>query len=117
MLRFTRRTESNLRRWASRYGIETDAKTTYKKAKGDYNRYRCINLQNDSTIEFRIFRGTLKYTTFVATLQLVNEICNICKRATTEDVESMCWADFVSQIDTENRAELVEYLKIRGLYV
>ena len=117
VLRFTRRSESNLRRWASRYGIETDAKTTYKKAKGDYNRYRCINLQNDHTIEFRIFRGTLKYTTFVATLQLVNEICNICKCVSVECIENMTWNEFISRIDTENRAELVEYLKIRGLYV
>lgn len=117
VLRFTRRTESNLRRWASRYGIENDIPTTYKKAKGDYNRYRCINLQNAHTIEFRIFRGTLKHDTFIATLQLVHDICTICKNASMEDVEKMDWRGFVSRIDTEKRSKLIEYLNIRGLNV
>ena len=117
ILKFTRRTESNLRRWASRYGIDEDIEKTYKRAKGDYNRYRCINLQNDHTIEFRMFRGTLKYSTFVATLQLVNNICNICKSATMDEIEWLKWSGFISRIDEENNTELIEYLKIRGLYV
>ena len=40
-------------------------------------RYTCVNLQNSSTIEFRIFRGTLKYNTFLAALQMVNRICDV----------------------------------------
>lgn len=116
ILRFTRRSESNLRRWASRYGIETNAKATYEKAKRERDRYHCINLENDNTIEFRMFRGTLKYTTFVATLQLVHEICNICKRSSVERIESMEWNDFIEYIDQTEFPQLVEYLKIRGLY-
>lgn len=117
ILRFTRRTESQLRHWASRYGICEDIEKTYKKAKGDYNRYRCINLQNDHTIEFRMFRGTLNYNTFVATLQLVNAICTICKNATMADVEWLNWSSFISRINAENNKELFEYLQIRGLLV
>lgn len=116
VLRFTRRTESNLRRWASRYGIEEDIEKTYKKAKGDYNRYRCINLQNDNTIEFRMFRGTLKYSTFVATLQLVYMICMVCKNNSADRIAEMKWHDFVEFIDPTRYSELIDYLKIRNLY-
>ena len=31
-------------------------------------RYTCVNLQSRDTIEFRMFRGTLKYNTLIATL-------------------------------------------------
>ena len=40
-------------------------------------RYTCVNLENPATIEFRMFRGTLKYNTLIATLQLVNRICDV----------------------------------------
>lgn len=76
LLKFSRRTEENINRWASRYGISTTAKDTYKNAKEKrLGRYVAVNLENYHTIEFRIFKGTLRYKTFLATLQLVNEIC------------------------------------------
>ena len=40
-------------------------------------RYTCVNLTNRDTIEFRMFRGTLKYNTLIATLQLVDRICDV----------------------------------------
>ncbi len=33
-------------------------------------RYTCVNLTNEDTVEIRIFRGTLKYNTLAATIQL-----------------------------------------------
>lgn len=118
LLKFSRRTESNIMRWASRYGIEQDTKATYDKAKkGSYNRYVCVNLQNSNTIEFRIFRGTLKYETFIATLQLVHEICNRAIDATDKEFESMCWSDFVKEINKEDKLELINYLKSKELYI
>ena len=65
-----------MNRWASRYGISTTAKDTYKNAKDKrMGRYVAVNLENYSTIEFRIFKGTLCYKNFIATLQLIYEIC------------------------------------------
>ena len=118
LLKFSRRTEANIMRWASRYGIAEDTKATYDKAKkGSFNRYVCVNLQNFNTIEFRIFRGTLKYETFIATLQLVHEICNKAVDATDKQFESMCWSDFVKGINKEDKPELVNYLKAKELYI
>lgn len=118
LLKFSRRTEANIMRWASRYGIAEDTKATYDKAKkGSFNRYVCVNLQNYNTVEFRIFRGTLKYETFMATLQLVHEICDKSISATDKEFESMCWSDFVKGISKEDKLELVTYLKSKDLYI
>ena len=117
ILKFTRRTEENINRWASRYGISTRAKDTYENAKSKcMGRYVAVNLENYNTIEFRIFRGTLLYSTFIATLQLVDEICNNAIRYTDKKIESMSWSDFVLNIPEEKK-ELIEYLKSKRLYV
>ena len=117
LLKFSRRTEANMNRWASRYGIANTAKDTYKNAKTKHcGRYVAVNLENYATIEFRLFRGTLKYKTFLATLQLVDEICNLAIKLSDKEVESMSWSDFVGQIDS-GKSELIEYLKAKRLYV
>jgi hypothetical protein len=117
LLKFSRRTEANINRWASRYGISTTAKDTYKKAKDRcMGRYVAVNLENHNTIEFRIFRGTLNYATFVATLQLIDEICNCAINMSDKQMEGMSWCDFVAGI-LPKKSELIEYLKSRRLYV
>ena len=80
-------------------------------------RYVAVNLENYETIEFRLFRGTLRYETFIATLQLVYEICNTAIALTDRELENLSWSDFVLHIDKENRSELVNYLKSKRLYV
>ena len=62
LVKFSRRTQKQLERWAARYGYKDSPKEILKKAKGGYGRYSCLNLSNDNTVEFRIFRGTLKTT-------------------------------------------------------
>lgn len=117
ILKFSRRSEYTMNRWASRYGIEVDTKKTYEKAKNEsHDRYKCINLTNEHTVEFRMFRGTLRYNTFLATLQFVDEVCRTCKRLSEKEVETQCWNDFVASIDSEKKPELITYLKERNLY-
>ena len=65
LLKFSRRTEASMNRWAARYGIAQNTKDTYRNAKDRCpGRYAAVNLENETTVEFRIFRGTLRYTTF-----------------------------------------------------
>lgn len=117
LLKFSRRTEENINRWASRYGISTTAKDTYNNAKNKHSgRYVAVNLENSATVEFRIFRGTLNYPTFIATLQLIDEICYHARTLTDKAMEGMSWSDFVIRI-LPKKAELVEYLKAKRLYV
>ena len=115
MLRFSRRSEYSMNRWAARYGFEKTGKDILEKAKkGNNGRYAAVNLMNYSTIEFRLFRGTLKYNTLIAAIELVNEICDLAIHLTDEGIAKMSWSEFVGAIEAP---ELIEYLKERKLYV
>jgi hypothetical protein len=107
-----------MKSWASRYGYKENPKEILNHAKtGTFSRYVCVNLQNIHTIEFRMFRGTLKYSTFIAALQIVDEICNAALSLSEDALKALTWAEFVSGIDKNSKGELVEYLKFKNLYV
>ena len=115
LLRFSRRSEYSMNRWAARYGYEKSGREILDKAKkGNNGRYAAVNLMNWATIEFRLFRGTLKYNTLIAAIELVNEICDLAIRLTDEGIEKMSWSEFVEGIGAP---ELIEYLKERRLYI
>lgn len=119
LVKFSRRSPSTLNRWAAKYAtISETVSETYSKAKDkDMGRYVAVNLQNYNTIEFRMFRGTLRYETFIAALQLVDEICRLAVTATDFDIEKLSWSEFVGRIDREKKPELIAYLKNKRLYV
>ena len=117
LLKFSRRTEASINRWASRYGIAATAKDTYENAKKQYTgRYVAVNLLNEYTVEFRMFRGTLRYESFMAALELISEICKVCKNMDDSMIERLTWCDFVGGIP-EDKKHLIEYLKSKRLYV
>lgn len=118
IVKFSRRTEQNLNHWAARYAtISAEVQDTYKKAKSKgLGRYVAVNLENYHTIEFRLFRGTLKYKTLIATLQLVDMICRLAIMLDDKSFEKMSWSDFVLQIGSD-KPELIDYLKSKRLYV
>lgn len=116
LLKFSRRTEYNINRWAARYGYENSAKDILDKAKnGNQGRYAAVNLCNYNTIEFRMFRGTLKYSTFIACLELVNIICETAVFSSEDELKKLSWSEFVSKI--KDAPELIQYLKERRLYI
>ncbi len=115
MLRFSRRTQSQLNDWAKRYGAQLTPTDQLKHAKNsDAGRYAAVNLQNRNTVEIRIFRGTLKLNTLLATLQMVNHLCDVAVSFTDWDLQDMGWYDFLNRI---TEPELIQYLKERNLYV
>ena len=102
-----------MNRWAARYGYENSPKAIMDKAKKCNNgRYAAVNLMNYSTIEFRLFCGTLKYSTFIATLELVNAIIETALYYSEEELHKLSWSEFVRRID---EPELITYLKERQL--
>lgn len=118
LLKFSRRTVSKMQQWAARYGRKDSPKEVMETAKNKcYSRYSCVNLLNYSTIEFRMFRGTLRCSTLKATLQLVNEICDVAFSSSDEEMSDLTWVEFVARLDTKRCPELVNYLKERRLYV
>ena len=116
LLKFSRRTPDQLNRWAARYGYKDRPREILDHAKksSGIGRYACVNLENYDTIEFRIFRGTLKYNTLIATLQLVNHICDVAISLHDEAMRELCWTTFAAGC---TEPELVQYLKERRLYV
>ena len=116
LLKFSRRTPRQLERWAARYGYKESPKDILDHAKKGTcsGRYTCVNLENHDTIEFRMFRGTLKLNTLIATLQLVNRVCDVALSLSDDDVKAMSWTTFVSGC---TEPELVQYLKERRLYI
>ncbi|OUN76147.1 hypothetical protein B5G06_13705 [Flavonifractor sp. An52] len=116
LLKFSRRTQRQLERWAARYGYKEHPMDILDFAKKGYHggRYTCVNLQNPDTVEFRMFRGTLKTNTILATLELIDRICDAAVHLSDEELKGMAWTTFVSGCQ---QPELVQYLKERRLYV
>lgn len=116
IVRFTRRKADCLTRWAAPYGMEAGdtPDKLVEKAKKTERRYHAINLCNYHTIEFRMFRGTLNYNTFIATLQFVNLLCETAKTKNDTELIELTWADIVGSV---TETELTEYLKKRGIYL
>ena len=112
---FSRRSPHSMDRWAARYGMEKTGKLIMDKAKkGNTGRYAAINLCPYHTVEFRLFRGTLRLNTLLATLQLVNRICDTAMTKSEDEIWKQSWRDFVFGIE---EPELIQYLKERQLYV
>lgn len=81
---------------------------TIQKAKSSkhYGHSTWFNENNSSTYEFRFFRGTLKYETFMASLELVHNICI----AAMSDKDIITWD---SLLDGDYCRE---YNESRGIY-
>lgn len=115
MFQFSRRSSYNMNRWSARLGFEKTGQEILKKAKDStHGRYSALNLCNYSTIEFRFLRGTLKYNTFIAALQMINKICDAAISMSEDEIEDLSWSGFVSSVQ---EPELIQYLKERRLYV
>ncbi len=115
LLKFSRRTRKQLQQWADRYGLKEQPQDILKHAKGNRQRYTAVNLTNRETVEFRMFRGTLKLNTLIATLQLVDRICDVALYFSDEEIKAMSWTTFAA--GCSHFPELVQYLKERRLYV
>ena len=117
LVKFSRRTENSISRWAARYGYKDKPKELLENAKkSSSGRYVCVNITNSNTIEIRMFRGTLNTDTFIAALELVDLVCENAVRLTDEEIHKQSWNDFVMTA-SKDRSELITYLKNKRLYV
>ena len=105
-VRFSRRTSYSMSRWAEInnsyvYGIKDgdtprdkrDKVTKYK----DTGRYQALNLSDYETVEFRMFRGTLRLESILASIEAVAAICHLAvylyKLDRLDDIESWAWPE------------------------
>lgn len=99
---FSRRSRETIERWARKYN-DDPAKVAKNWKDGDfcYERYHAVNLTNRNTIEFRMFRGTLKYNTFIATLQFCQNLVMTAKNKSVADIQSMQFEDLINTPELE----------------
>lgn len=119
LIRFSRRNDTH---WCRFYSdIYRDCNDRFKKdlktIKGlskmiDGNKYEhriALNLQHDATLEFRIFRGTLNFETFMANIQLVKNITELCSDLNL-DIKNITW-------DKLTQGEYVRpYVESKGIF-
>lgn len=72
-------------------------------------RYKAINLLNEHTLEFRLFRSTLIPETFFAALQLIEVMVRAAMQYTFDELREMTWHDLVYH----EYSELDSYLDSR----
>ena len=115
ILRFSRRTKTQYDQWCARYGWREQPQEILKHAKGyGSSRYTAINLCNANTVEFRVCRGTLRYTSFAASLELIDRLCDVACCLTDDEVKHLSWSSFAAGC---TQPELIAYLKEKRLYV
>lgn len=81
---------------------ETSIVDLYGKYKNNGKRV-ALNLQHSETIEFRCFRSTLKYETFILTLEFVQDIIDYVKSINIEEIELVQWNDLMKTFSDELR--------------
>lgn len=102
IIRLSRRTSDEISSWANFLSDKrtTDEKTIksldyIKKNKETSSRYMALNLTNTRTIEFRIFKGTLKYETFMADFEFVYNLTTLASDLSLP-IEELTWEKVVS---------------------
>lgn len=109
---FSRRSESRLKRWAARYDLGrthevwNEARRRYelvsdtvvsiaKRRCAQDSRYHALNLTNDHTIEFRLWKGTLNIQTLMATIKFTARLCELAKTVPSVKLASMTFEDLL----------------------
>ena len=101
-----------LDRWAT---IDNDDESAIiykaKKKYGNSRRYVAINLQNDKTIELRIFRGTLNYQSFMKNIEFTYALFNF-----TRDVKDTSLEQFKEYINQSSEYTMLKkFIKLKNL--
>ena len=78
--------------------------------KYDVERRDALNITNDRTVEFRIFKGTLKYDTLIAAIEFANAVVNFTMPASPAgfDLSTQRFIDF---IDSPAQRSDTKYLR------
>lgn len=99
---FSRRSRETIERWARKYNDDPN-KVAKDWKNGDfcYERYHAVNLTNYNTIEFRMFRGTLKYNTFIATLQFCQNLVMTAKNKSVAEIQAIPFEDLINTPELE----------------
>lgn len=75
------------------------------------DRYEALNFQNDKTVEFRLFKGTLRYETILACLEFTYATWFFCRDTGTNELTTPNFLEFISRPENlEDTKFLRQYL-------
>jgi hypothetical protein len=99
---------------ARRYGTHycgVSRKRLATAHENDGNRYQAVNLCNSRTIEFRIFRGSLKYSAVMAAIEFTNAVVDFCNPtgAAGFNLKTPAFLDFINSTAMRKRTR---YLRL-----
>lgn len=100
--------------------IEPSMLVKSRRMKRETSHSQALNFQHSATFEFRIFRGTLKWSTYFAALALVNGMCHTAKAHGSVWIEDVDWYTFINEVvdrcdEPTAKQYLVDYLDEKGL--
>jgi Putative amidoligase enzyme len=118
-----RRTEAHYARFKDKAGDKSWLKDSVRDSKIKVNqlcnlnsdRYEALNFQNQKTIEFRLFKGSLKYQTIMSCLEFTYATWFFCRESSVNELTTENFLKFICR--NENRADtkhLRLYLRAKG---
>ena len=86
--------------WATFDGVAHHALRTIAKKGGYPARYCAVNLQNEHTVEVRIFRGSLNVSRLLTNLELVDALVAYTRNMTLTDIRhnALLWSHFQQHV-------------------
>jgi hypothetical protein len=89
-------------------GYDKDARKARQLRNLNSDRYEALNFQNPNTVEFRLFRGTLKYETLIACLEFTYQTWFFCRDTSQKQLTT---SNFLKYICLENNRKDTRYLR------
>ena len=97
ILRMSRRKSVRFNQWSKcSLGDESIVKIA-KNEQQNYSRYSALNVQRRSTVECRIFRGTLAPAGFYANMEFLHGLYNYTKRMGMEDLSPLKFSIYMRE--------------------
>lgn len=110
---FCRRGSGGYVRFLSDAGWDVSSVKQIKGIDKKDDRYRVFNFLNEHTVEFRLVRGTLRFETFMASMEFLNNIIHFAKK-TDAGLLGLTWNDIISYNKRKNKY-LYQYCERLGL--
>lgn len=116
LLRFSRRMPSQVH-WTPKHNQKFQQYTMeqYKYFKQNHSKHTVMNNRSKTTIEVRLFRGTLNVTTLLASIELLDYLVHLVKKRTPKSIYRMTWTKLVAGINPAKYPNLDDYLKRKKL--
>ena len=79
------------------------------------DRYEALNFQNDRTVEFRLFKGSLKYETIMSCLEFTYATWFFCREASTKNLTIDYFLKFICANENKKDTKFLRsFLKEKG---